>query len=486
MEVFLQCPDGHARCVEVTTDNFTVRRALKAAKLSGVTLSRDGVTYDVGARLRDLGLQDGDTLDVKPTEAAAAQQLFKERGLKMTYDALVNAVASRNEERVRGLLQCVSLTEGERTVARYSWSTCVHGIASPYRLNEGLPVLMVAAQYSTPSIVRMLLRAGEDPNQRGSPKSYFWLACRRAGYRNSDQQPTALHYAAKVARDSGNMEALLDGGANPNLADAFDCTPLMILAERKDDVTDLIGFLVSRGAEVNKVSNKKMALGRAVVRGNVANVRALLERGAVGNGGVLRLPDSWKEPTRWSRARGRSADENEAVEALLKEHHVRLTNYDRVFTFHYLLHVHRFPSPDAHCRGYVFHRFVQDTPVPSADKRAAVVALLEGTGVCASKAAAECKFTLQTSVHGVPSAHGLDRFFTAILSCPTGRMLSSEYVSPHQLNGFLEGASPVSEQLLKEAERMLRRVPKHFRDEGSLPDVKEDNRRSWAARHHKR
>ena len=479
MDIFLRRPNGQDVCVEVADEDFTVHDALRAARLVAATLSRDGVTYDAGARLRDLGLQDGDTLDVKPTEAAAAQQLFKERGLKMNYDALVNAVASRNEERVRGLLHCVSLTEGQRAATRkLTWSRRRPAGQVPcpgdvfYRpVNEGLPVLMVAAQYSTPAIVRMLLRAGEDPNQRGAATNGRSLRSRRGA---RAPKPTALHYAAKVVRDSGNMEALLDGGADPNLVDAFDCTPLMILAERKDDASDLIGFLVSRGAEVNKVSNQKMALGRAVVRGNVANVRALLEKGAVGNGGVLRLPDSWNKR--------RSADETAAVEALLKEHHVRLANYDRGFTYHYLLNVHAYTDFEKHY---------------ASSERKAVAALLEDAGVNASKDAGNCEFTLHAAKNGRPSIRGLESFFAAVLACPTGRCGLRKYVrdgheapygEPSWNNGVRPRPERVSPELLAKAEQLFAAASREVvcEDEESLPSMKDQNRRSWAVRHRKR
>ena len=460
MEIFLRRPNGHDVCVEVANEDFTVRDALNAARLVAATLSRDGVTYDAGARLRDLGLQDGDTLDVKPTEAAAAQQLFKQSGLKMTYDALVNAVASRNEERVRGLLRCVSLTEGPRGATH----TCYRQdreIKFFYRpINAGLPVLMVAAQYATPSIVRMLLRAGEDPNKRGAATNKHSLRHRKAG---RHLMPTALHYAAKVARDSGNMEALLDGGADPNLADAFGCTPLMILGERRDDVSDLIGFLVARGAKVNKVSNQKMALGRAVLRGNVAHVRALLEVGAVGNGGVLRLPDAWNER--------RSADETATVEALLKEHHVRLTNYDRVFTYRSLVNVHA--STDLIC---------------SHDpERKAVEALLEDAGVNASNAG-NCEFTLDAAKSGHPSVVGLKSFFAAVLSCPTGRCGLRRYDAPDVNGNDLRqrARSERVSKLLTKAEQLFAAARGIVcEDEELLPNMKDCNRRSWAVRHRK-
>ena len=474
MDIFLRRPNGQDACVEVADEDFTVHDALKAARLVAATLSRDGVTYDAGARLRDLGLQDGDTLDVKPTEAAAAQQLFKERGLKMNYDALVNAVASRNEERVRGLLHCVSLTEGQRAATRQlSWSQraatrtrCFRGRVFYRPVNEGLPVLMVAAQYSTPAIIRMLLRAGADPNQRGAATNGFIYSRRRAV---TWCQPTALHYAAKVALDSGNMEALLNGGADPNIADAFDCTPLTILAERRDDVPDLVGFLVSRGAEVNKASNHKMALGRAVMRGNVANVRALLEKGAVGNGGVLRLPDSWNKR--------RSADETAAVEALLKEHHVRLANYDRGFTYHYLLNVHAYTDFEKHYA----------SPV-----RKAVAALLEDAGVNASKDAGDCRFTLHSARSGEPSPRGLESFFAAVLGCPTGKRGLRRYVAAGRGDGLprLERVSPEllakAEQLFITASAPPRQIRSVCEDDESLPSMKDQNRRSWAVRHRKR
>ena len=475
MDIFLRRPNGQDVCVEVADEDFTVHDALRAARLVAATLSRDGVTYDAGARLRDLGLQDGDTLDVKPTEAAAAQQLFKERGLKMNYDALVSAVASRNEERVRGLLHCVSLTEGQRAATR-KLTRSHRGLGGQlgYRpVDEGLPVLMVAAQYSTPSIVRMLLRAGEDPNQRGAATNGRSLLSRRGA---RAPKPTALHYAAKVVRDSGNMEALLDGGADPNIADAFDCTPLMILAERKDDASDLIGFLVSRGAEVNKVSNQKMALGRAVMRGNVANVRALLEKGAVGNGGVLRLPDSWNNC--------RSADETAAVEALLKEHHVRLANYDRGFTYHYLLNVH----------AYTDFRWKRKN---ASSERRLVAALLEDAGVNASKDAGNCEFTLHAAKNGRPSVRGLESFFAAVLACPTGRCGWRKYVrdgyeAPYGEPSWNSGVRPrperVSPELLAKAEQLFAAASREVvcEDDESLPSMKDQNRRSWAVRHRKR
>eukprot|EP00754_Rhynchopus_humris_P026662 Rhum_TRINITY_DN15034_c0_g1::Rhum_TRINITY_DN15034_c0_g1_i2::g.134063::m.134063 len=468
MDIFLRRPNGQDVCVEVSNEDFTVGDALRAARLVAATLSRDGVTCDAGTRLRDLGLQEGDTLDVKPTEAAAAQQYFKERGLKMTYDALVNAVASCNEERVRGLLHCVSLTEGHRGATRkQTWGR--QGLSGQFvyrAISEGLPVLMVAAQYSTPAIVRMLLRAGEDPNQRGTSTNGHSRRYRRGG---RPQKPTALHYAAKVARDSGNMEALLDGGADPNLVDAFDCTPLMILAERRDDVSDLIGVLVARGAEVDKVSAKKMALGRAAMRGNVANVRALLENGAVGACGVLRLPETWNKR--------RTADETAAIKTLLKEHHVRLANYDRVFTYDYLLNVHAYTKFE---EGYIY----------CCPERKAVIALLESAGVNASEDAGKCAFTLHSARNGGPSLRGLQTFFSAVLSCPTGSRGLRKYMRDGQDAPYSRGGRPrpVSPELLAKAEQLFAAASRKVicEDEESLPNMKEENRRSWAVRHHKR
>ena len=454
MDIFLRRPNGRDVCVAVTSEDFTVHDALTAARLVDATLSCGGVVYDGETRLRDLGLQDGDTLDVRATEAAAARQFFKGRNLKMTYDALVSAVASRNEERVRGLLHCVSLTEGERNSTQRCTASR-NSDATRLSINEGLPVLMVAVQYSTPSIVRLLFSAGADPNERGSAQNAHCRRRRRAGDKS---KPTALHFAAKIARDSGNMEVLLDAGADPNPVDAFSATPLMILAERKDDVSDLIGFLVARGAEVNKVAKRKMALGRAVMRGHVANVRALLQHGAVGVGGVLRLPRCWGPGRRSSAfhtdAPASVADaDTKAILRLCRQHRVRVTNYDRDFTYAYLQDVHRFQDFESH-----------------EEVRRKAIAALSSRGVTGVGSAGDCVFTLEASWGGPPSWDGLRQFFRAVLEC---RRHGSK-VCPRPT---------VSPRLLKQAEELFRQTRRSsMQCENDLFWAKEDNDRRYHSR----
>ena len=255
----------------------------------------------------------GCTFDLRPTPASLALACLRAANLKVTYDALVSAVSSRNEPRVRSLLACgrVSLTDYETTTAR--------GCGAPPTLvpqGHARTALMVAAAYATPRIVAMLLDAGADPNER----------VRRKPADSRSSQYTALHYAAH--RRGGGEEAvecvaaLLQAGADANAVDTLGYTPLMVLCRKRGDRAALIRALIAGGADPAQRPPRATAvwarsgpphatrwthLSCAVSAGVAANVRALVEGGAcVGAGTVVRV--------------SAVAGEAEAVRGVLREH----------------------------------------------------------------------------------------------------------------------------------------------------------------------
>jgi ankyrin repeat protein len=133
-------------------------------------------------------------------------------------------------------------------------------------------------------VIRLLLDRGANPNVR--LKTPLLMRQHNGGDPQFGDGATPLMRAAKVS-DIATMTALLDKGADPNLALRNGTTALMIAASRQGrnagpELTTIesMRLLVDRGAQVNAVNqNGESALHVAVTRGD-SLVRFLAERGA--------------------------------------------------------------------------------------------------------------------------------------------------------------------------------------------------------------
>jgi ankyrin repeat protein len=126
--------------------------------------------------------------------------------------------------------------------------------------SAGTTPVMKAVLLETPAAVKRLLDGGADPNTANA------------------EGTTALMWAA--TRGMAFVRLLLDRGANPNARDGEGFTSLMFAAGHSGD-RDVVRLLLDAGAEVNAVSARQWsALRDAVKAGDTAKQRLLLARGA--------------------------------------------------------------------------------------------------------------------------------------------------------------------------------------------------------------
>ncbi|HHG83648.1 MAG TPA: ankyrin repeat domain-containing protein [Bacteroidetes bacterium] len=148
--------------------------------------------------------------------------------------------------------------------------------------------LQVAAASNQPEIVQMLIGFGAHPDSAHGVLSPLWAAI--------DQEAEAA------------AVALLDAGARPDGPRRNGFVPLVeavVLGQEK-----VVAALIRNGAEVNPALPKDRPLGEAVVAGNVALVRLLLDLGA-----DPKLPDAAGDPPLFPAF---GLDSLEIAEALLK------------------------------------------------------------------------------------------------------------------------------------------------------------------------
>ncbi|ROQ69354.1 ankyrin repeat protein [Streptomyces sp. 840.1] len=128
----------------------------------------------------------------------------------------------------------------------------------------GRTALDTAAERGHADVVRLLLGAGADPQQRAG----------------EHQESTPLCLAASRGHRAV-VEVLLDAGAHTGAQGRMNWVPLVLAATAGDEgFPETVDLLLDRGADVNAVMKRKTALDWATGFGHVRMVRHLLSRGA--------------------------------------------------------------------------------------------------------------------------------------------------------------------------------------------------------------
>ena len=229
------------------------------------------------------------------------------------------------------------------------WNASTNGVAVTKRLLEaganpnlallaGETPLMAAARAGQAGVVELLLAKGANPNAHGprGQTALMWAAsgrhpaavkallahradvhARSAEWKEMVAVPphglpqynkmipqggdTALLFAARVG-DLESAKLLIGAGANVNDADAWGVSATAMAAHA--GFTDLVAWLLDRGAEPNAASAGFTALHAAIMRRDTRMVAALLAHGADANAPL----------TAWTPTRRSSRDHNFAPE----------------------------------------------------------------------------------------------------------------------------------------------------------------------------
>ena len=130
--------------------------------------------------------------------------------------------------------------------------------------DNGMSPLHLAAQYSRPEIVELLLDHGADIDARVNlPEDAF----------QDSNRSTPLHLAVQHNADPGVTEALLERGADVHIQNANWVTPLQLASDAHPDV---LALLLERYPDLNKSE----MLRTAAIFDNIAVANVLLEKGA--------------------------------------------------------------------------------------------------------------------------------------------------------------------------------------------------------------
>jgi ankyrin repeat protein len=146
---------------------------------------------------------------------------------------------------------------------------------------RGQTALMWAVSQHHPEVVKVLLANKADIHA----KSEVWsevMAIPPHGYLPYNKNiphggETALMFAARVG-DLESAQLLLSAGANANDADAWGVTAVTLAAH--SGFTDLVLYLLDKGADPNKSDNGFAALHEGIMRRDEKMIAALLNHGA--------------------------------------------------------------------------------------------------------------------------------------------------------------------------------------------------------------
>jgi ankyrin repeat protein len=149
---------------------------------------------------------------------------------------------------------------------------------------RGQTALMWAVSQKHPEVVKLLLAHGAEVNVRSEVWSEM-MAVPPHGFPDYNRQiphggDTALMFAARVG-DLESAKLLVAAGANVNDADAWGVSATVLAGH--SGYTDLVEFLLQKGADPNAAAAGFTALHEAIMRRDERMVSALLDRGADAN-----------------------------------------------------------------------------------------------------------------------------------------------------------------------------------------------------------
>ena len=166
------------------------------------------------------------------------------------------------------------------------------------RAGRGQTALMWAVAQKHPSVVKELVAHGADVRARSNAWTDV-MAVPPHGYLEYNRaipygDDTALLFAARVG-DLDSAKLLAAAGANVNDEDAWGVSVTVLAAH--SGFTDLVEFLLDKGADANAAKPGFTALHEAIMRRDQRMVSALLAHGANANA----LLQSWTPTRRSSR-----------------------------------------------------------------------------------------------------------------------------------------------------------------------------------------
>jgi ankyrin repeat protein len=282
-------------------DREGVRRLLKQGANVNA-LDGDGSTALHWAAYRD----DLDVAD-QLLKAGAKVNIANDLGATALWAAAMNS----SEEMVRRLLQAgadpnLALIAGETPLmvaARTGAAPVVAQLlAKGAKVNvsatRGQTALMWAVSQKHPAVVKLLIDAGADVHARSASWSQVMAVSPHGMLQYNKNVPhgsdTALMFAARVG-DFESAKLLVAAGAKPNDADAWGVSATAMAAHA--GFTDIVEFLLDKGADPNASGGGFTALHAAVLRRDERMVAALLAHKADPNAKVL----SWTPTRRSSR-----------------------------------------------------------------------------------------------------------------------------------------------------------------------------------------
>ena len=206
------------------------------------------------------------------------------------------AVENGSADMTTALLQAgadptISLLSGETTVMTAAQSgnaevvkaLLAAGVAPDVSVSRGQTALMWAANRGYAGVVAALIEHGADVHARSLVREQYVKS-----EKEQDSHPaykywieqggnTPLMFAARSG-DLRSAQLLVQAGADVNALSAFGTSPAIMAVHGGN--AELLNYLLQSGADPESGASGQTALHVAVLRGNLAAVRALIDHGA--------------------------------------------------------------------------------------------------------------------------------------------------------------------------------------------------------------